>query len=308
MRSIAVILAGAGLLVGGLLLMRLGLQRALWSRLRSILIKATVSPWLGAIWGMVAAALFQSSTAVCLITIGLVTAEYLTFRQGLGLILGANVGTCSTVQMLSVFSPEQLVMPLLLLAAFASLRRRTRPIGLAITGLSFMFCGLHCLNVGFSALQEMDELQRILQFADRSPYYGILGGLLLTFLFQSSSAATAMLMSLTEQGMLTLKAATYIVYGNNLGSCFSSLLIGAVAPIAARRVALAHVLLNMFGVLVFLPATNQLVLLSEWISSDFSVQVAAIHTIFNVISSLAVLPIAGLFSRLIELLTPETMH
>lgn len=305
MISLLVLLFGIVLLVGGLLLMRHGLSQVLSYRLHQILSATTITPWRGLLVGMIAATLFQSSTAVCLITIGLVTAECLTFRQALGLILGANIGTCSTVQLISLFSPEQLLPLLICFAIVGSLFKKTHSIGLALAGLATMFCGLYFLNSGVSAMQQVDDISRLLRLADKNPWSGILGGVLITFLFQSSSAATAMLMALTESGMTSLTTAAYIVYGSNLGSCLSSLIISTVAPPAAKQVAVAHIMLNVFGVLLFYPMTGHLIVLTRYISSDIALQVATIHTLFNVFSSLAVLPVIGPFSRLVQVLTPS---
>jgi phosphate:Na+ symporter len=296
---------GVFLLAGGLLLLRYGLSRLLWYRLQKALLVATGTPWRGLVTGTVAAALFQSSTAVCLLTIGLVTAEYLTFRQALGIILGANIGTCSTVGLLGFLNTEDLLPILLLFAGVTLLFRKTRNIGLAAAGLLGLFCGLYLLNSGMTELQALEPIQHLILLADSSPWHGILAGVLITFMFQSSSAATVMLMTLTESGVFGLITAAYIVYGSNLGSCLSSILVSAVAPLAARRVAAAHVLVNVLGILLFLPITEQLVALIGRFTTAPAMQVAALHTVFNVISSLAVLPVAGQFARLVEILVPK---
>jgi phosphate:Na+ symporter len=303
--NLLALLLGVFLLAGGLLLMRYGLSRLLWHRLQKMLTVATGTPWRGLVTGTVAAALFQSSTAVCLLTIGLVTAEYLTFRQALGVILGANIGTCSTVGLLGFLNTERLLPVLLATASLALLCRRTRSLGLALAGLLGMFCGLYLLNTGMTELQSLEPVHRLLRLADSSPWHGILAGVLITFMFQSSSAATVMVMTLTDNGAFGLTTAAYMVYGSNLGSCLSSVLVSAVAPLAARRVAAAHVLVNLLGILLFLPVTEQLVALIGQFSSDSAIQVAILHTAFNVISSLAVLPQAGRFARLVEFLIPK---
>ncbi|MDF2501942.1 MAG: Na/Pi-cotransporter II-related protein [Anaerosporomusa subterranea] len=305
MANLLALLLGVFLLAGGLLLMRYGLSRLLWYRLQKMLSVTTGTPWRGLVTGTLAAALFQSSTAVCLLTIGLVTAEYLTFRQAFGIILGANIGTCSTVGLLGFLNTEKLLPVLLCFAGISLLFRRTRNIGLAATGLLGMFCGLYLLNTGMTELQALEPVHRLLDLADSSSWHGILAGVLITFMFQSSSAATVMVMTLTDNGVFGLTTAAYIVYGSNLGSCLSSVLVSAIAPLAAKRVAAAHVLVNLLGILLFLPITEQLVTITERISTDPAVQVAVLHTAFNVISSLAVLPVAGLFARLVEILIPR---
>ncbi len=305
MVTLFALLSGVFLLAGGLLLLRYGLNRLLWYRLQRMLLLATVSPWRGLVTGTIAAALFQSSTAVCLLTIGLVTAEYLTFRQALGVILGANIGTCSTVGLVGLFNTEKL-LPLLLITAVCALPlRRTRNIGLALAGLAGMFGGLYLLGYGMTALQTLEPVHRLLRLADLSAWHAILAGVLITFMFQSSSAATIMLMTLTENGVFSLTTAACIVYGSNLGSCLSSVLVSSVAPLAAKRVAAAHVLVNILGILLFLPVTEQLVRITGRFAADPALHIAAIHTVFNIVSSLAILPAAGYFARFIEIILPK---
>lgn len=298
--------AGIFLLAGGLALMRYGLNRLLWHRLQTMLILATGTAWRGLVSGAIAAALFQSSTAVCLLTIGLVTAEYLTFRQALGVVLGANIGTCTTVGILGFFSTAALLPALLAAAIPALLARRTRSFGLAAVGLAGLFGGLSLLNDAMTGLQNWETARHLLHLAGASSWHGMLAGVLITFMFQSSSAATAMLMSLTAGGAFSMATAAYIVYGANLGSCLSSVLVSTVAPLAARRVAAAHVLVNVLGILLFWPITEPLAALTGKFSSDAAARVALLHTIFNIAASLAVLPAAGPFARLVECLLPRS--
>lgn len=305
MTNLLTLLLGVGLLTGGLMVMRHGLKRLLWRRLYNLLCTATLTPVRGLLAGILASVLFQSSTAVCLLTIGLVTAEYLTFRRSVGIILGANIGTCSTVGLLGFVSTEMLLPVLLIIAAAFLTLKRTRTIGVALLGLACMFCGLYLLNRGVAVFQEFTYIQGLIVSAKESCWHGITAGVLITFLFQSSSAATAMLMSMAEANIFGLTSAAYIVYGANLGSCLSSVLVSVFAPLAAKRVAAAHVLLNLMGIIIFLPATDQLIFLVRQFSAEPDIQVAAMHTIFNALSSLAILPATGPFSRLIELLIPQ---
>lgn len=305
MTSILILCLGIALLIGGLLLMRYGLNRLLWHRLQSLLAAAAATPIRGLLAGAIAAMLFQSSTAVCLVTIGLVTAEYLSFRQALGIILGANIGTCSTVGMLGFLRLENILPIIGANALLCCLSKRSRDLGLALAGLSGLFGGLLLLNHSLTLLQQLPAAHELIRQAGASPWHGILAGVIITFMFQSSSAATAMVMSLTATGIFNLTTAAYIIYGNNLGSCLSSVLVSTVAPVAAKRVAAAHILLNLLGIIAFLPLTERLVALhTAWLPTP-SAQVAMLHTVFNIVSSIAVLPIINKFSRLVELLVPQ---
>lgn len=304
MTGILTIVTGVTMLLSGIFTIRYGLKLLLWKKLQLLLRTATNTPLRGILVGTAAAALFQSSTAVSLITISLVSAEYLSFRNGLGIILGANIGTCSTVQLLTVSLPVEYLIPFLVLCLLLTIPKRSRYVGLTLTGLLSMFSGLSLLTLGLGSLPDMDTLLYVISLAETNAFHGITAGILTTFLCQSSSAATAILMALADEDLINLTTAAYIVYGNNIGSCLSSVVVSAVAPTAAKRVALSHVLLNVLGVLLFLPLTGTMTALTARFSSDFPSQIAMYHTLFNVISSLLVLPFLQQFSRLIEILIP----
>jgi len=305
MHTIIFILIGISMLVSGIFVMRYGLKNMLSNKLQQILVRLTVTPWRGLIVGTLTAAVMQSSTAVSLITIGLVSAEYLSFYQSLGIILGANIGTCSTVQLMALSLPNEGFVPALILSLLIMLLiSRLRYLAMASSGLLSMFIGLNILSNTLSTVSELDTAIQYLMEAKTNPIYGILGGIIITTLFQSSSAATGLLMVLAGDGIIDLTTAAYVVYGNNIGSCLSSVIISATAPLAAKRVAMSHIILNIFGVLAFLPITALLTTIATQITPDFSGQVALVHTLFNVISSLVVIPFAKQYANLIIFLVP----
>lgn len=306
MHFIILAVLGICMLIGGIFLMRFGLKKLLWFKLQKILQQLTVTPWRGMLVGTVAAAVMQSSTAVSLITIGLVSAEYMSFYQGLGIILGANIGTCSTVQLMTISLSEQYLVPFLIaFSFFALINRRLRYPTLAICGLISMFTGLALLSDALGNVSKFDNVVQYLVAAKSNPLFGILGGVVITLLFQSSSAATGVLMLLASDGIVDLTTSAYVVYGNNIGSCLSSVIIAAGAPLAAKRVAMSHIVLNVLGVMVALPFTPQLIQAASGFSSEFAGQVALIHTIFNIASSIIVVPIAKYYAQLIVLLVPS---
>jgi len=305
MESLVTVASGITLLLGGLLTMRFALQKIFSRSFKQLLLRLTVTPWRGMLAGTVAAAMMQSSTSVTLLTVGLVSAEYLSFYQSLGIILGANIGTCSTVQLLTLsLPPTFLLIALALSVLSALLLRKWRFALLTLAGMLGMLVGVNLLSRGLATLTGVNAVITFLT-AGANPLYGIAGGILLTFFVQSSSAATGLLMVLSAGRILDITTATYAVYGNNIGSCLSSLVISITAPMPARRVAVAHIVLNILGVIVFLPLSNLLASLAASLTSDPAGQIAAIHTLFNLLSSLAVLPIIRPFSRLILLLVPE---
>ena len=303
---IALLLIGITLLLGGIFFMRFGLQKLLWTKLQAFLGQLTSTPLRGLLVGTLAAAFMQSSTAVSLLTIGLVHAQYLSFYQGLGIILGANIGTCSTVQLMTITMPEKLIIPLFLFfLLFTILCRKFRYLGMATSGLLSMFIGMSILSEALSNISEFTTVIDYLLASQENSLYGIIGGIIITLLFQSSSAATGVLMVLASDGIIDLTTATYVVYGNNIGSCLSSFIVGVTASLAAKRLAVAHILLNILGVIIFFPVTGVLTKIATSLTADFAGQVAIVHTLFNIISSLAVLPIIHQYANLVMLLIPK---
>jgi len=303
--TISLSVLGITLLLGGIFFMRLGLQKLLLHKFKHLLEQLTKQSWRAVLFGIFAAAMMQSSTAVSLLTIGLVSADYLSFYQGLGIILGANIGTCSTVQLMAISMPMDFFLPLLLITVMITLLiKKLRYIFMAISGLLSMFLGITILSDTLGSLSEFTTVIDYLVAAKENSLYGIIGGIIITLLFQSSSAATGVIMILASDGIIDLTTASYVVYGNNIGSCLSSIIVGAAGTLAAKRVAMAHVLLNILGVAFFLPLTGLLIRAATYITADFAGQVAVVHTLFNIISSLAILPIIRQYANLIIFLIP----
>lgn len=293
-------ITGVGFLLGGLLSMRLGLKQMLSGRIQGYILKMTVTPWRGLLVGALAAAILQSSTAVSLITIGLVSANYMTFYQSLGIILGANIGTCTTVQLLTLAIPQEFLISLLVLCILVVIVvKKVRYPAVALLGLLFMFLGLDILSAAANEISQSEKIIRGLIAAQKNPFLAIAGGTITTLLFQSSSAATGVLIVMAEEGLLDAVTAAYVVYGNNIGSCISSVIVGAAAPLAAKQVAVAHIMLNILGVLAFLPFTGVLTQAAAYLTADFAGQIVYIHTMFNILSSLLVMPFVRQYANLI---------
>lgn len=308
MHPVFFLVTGILALLGGLQLMRSNLQKMLGTSLQRLLTQLTLTPGRGFVTGIIAAALLQSSTAVSLITIALTSAGCLSFQQGFGLILGANIGTCSTVQVLAVAGGDQSITTLLsflLLFALLALIPILRKASLALGGLCAMLLGIAILAKGFEQVTELETIIYYLKLAEQQPLYGITGGILLTGLLNSSSAATGILMLVADDGMLNLTTAIYVIYGNNIGSCLSSIIVGIGSPPAAKQVALSHILLNIIGTLVFFPFTHILASAIAGLTTDFALQVAFAHTAFNVLSSVLALPATKPFTWLITSLVPN---
>lgn len=292
-------------LLGGIFLMRRGLSALFGEPCKQRLRNLRLTPWRGLAVGALAASLMQSSTAVSLLAIAFVDARSMTFKQSLGIILGANIGTCTTVQFFTLQPPEALFYLLAPFLLGALILPKLRRFALPAVGFFLIFAALSAFSVLSRSAFGPEEFRALLAAFHAPILAPLCLGIAATALLQSSSAATLLLMAVAAHGEIGLQAACYIVYGNNIGSCLSSLIVACGATAAAKRTALAHLFLNLLGALAFLPLTDVFTTLLTALSSDFAKQVALAHTIFNLISSLAVMPWVTLYARLITSLVPN---
>lgn len=300
-------LLGIAVMILGLTLMRVSLSHVFCHRLQDRLATLTTSPYRGFLVGLVGAMLLQGSTAVTLLSIALVSSRVLTFPHSIAILLGANVGTCSTVPLLlamptSTLSDFQLYFCIPL--ALGLLIRRIRPLIGALGGLVLMVEGFSLLRTASASLVEVGDLLALLQAPDSSSFIGIVVGIILTFVLQSASSATLLLTTLAEHQILSLHTICYIIYGNNIGSCLSSVLASIAASHEARMTALANLILNIGGVLLFLPLTTPFLAVTTAFADTTADCLVILHTVFNAVSALLLLPFTGQYAAFIHRIYP----
>lgn len=295
-------LLGIAAMMLGLTWMRYSLSRLFDHRLRAVLAGLTDSPYRGFVLGICAAVLLQGSTAVSLLSVALVGSGVLSLPQSIAILLGANIGTCSTIPLMMAIPPDILTSarPYLFTAlAVGLLLRRTRPLCSAVGGFCLMLEGFTLLRTASASLVAFDELTALIQDADTTPFIGIGVGILLTFVLQSASGATLLLTSLCENQLLPLTSACLIIYGNNIGSCLSSVLVSTAAPREAKMTAMANLILNLGGTLLFFPLTMPLLALASTAFSVTADRLIFLHTVFNLVSSLILLPFTRQYTAFI---------
>jgi len=301
LRPLIFTVIGLALLLTGMRLLRRGLEMYAGSHFQQILLRLTATPSKGFISGMIATGVLQSSTALTVMTVSFVDARLILFHNALGLILGSNIGTTITPQLLAF--PLSKISIWLILPGFIGylvLKKKTRFLLLSFAGLGMMFFSLSVLEAAMLPLMEMTWVQDELHRLDNSYFFSMLAGTFLSALLHSSSAATSIAMVLTKEGWLNLPAALALIMGANIGTCFTALIVSFFASRAAQRVALFHVLLNVFGMLIFFPFLTLTADLISLLGGNLSRQVANMHTLFNVTSSLLMLPLLPYASRLLE--------
>lgn len=293
-------LAGLILLLSGLNTLRNGLEKFAGSYFQQALIKFTATPGKGFISGMISTAFLQSSTALTLMTVSFVDARLIGYDKALGLILGSNVGTTLTPQLLA-FPLDKIAVWFIIpgLLGYWFIKNNIKHLFRSIAGLGIMFLSLYVLESAMYPLTEQPQVHTWLSQLN-SHLYAVFAGTILSALLHSSSAVTGVGMVLTEQGLLDLPAALALIFGANIGTCFTALIVSFFISRPAQKVAVFHVLLNLFGVLVFYPFIQPLACFTAYLGGDLSRQVANAHTFFNLVTSLIALPLLPYITKLLK--------
>jgi phosphate:Na+ symporter len=304
---IAPMLAGLIIFLFGLKIMETALNKWAGPYLHHVIGRFTDTPLRGMLTGTAVTALLQSSSAVTVITIGLVNAGVMTFPRTLGIILGTNIGTCITTELIGL-NLTQLAIPLLIVSAslwmlsftikeqslksakFASLLTAWRMLSLAIAGFSCILVGMIVMQTIVPALQSLGLLGWFVEHAQRSILWGVFAGMCLTAAIHSGAATIAMTMGLAAVDAIPVELAIAIVIGANVGTCATAFLAGLGSNRFGQAVAWAHITLNVVGALAFLPLIGVLTEVSGAISANPSEQIAHAQTIFNIVCSVVALP------------------
>ena len=301
MSTAIAILGGVGLFLLGMTVMTDGLKALAGSALRTVLGKAAATPLSGAVWGAIITLLVQSSSAVTMTTIGLVSAGLLTFPQGLGLVFGANIGTTGTAWLIALIgvrvSLSTYALPMIFVGALTRLLAggRIAAAGGALAGFALVLYGLTTLQQGMGGLAESlhpSDLPAVIGAPGVGWVAGSIGlltlvvaGLAMTAVMQSSTASIAVTISAFYAGAVGLEQAAALIVGQNIGTATSSALAAIGASATAKRLALAYVLFKLIAALIALaafPFTAALMgRLAAWV--DGTTLLAAYHTAYNVV-------------------------
>ncbi len=310
---------GLALFLYGMDKMAEALKAVAGERMRSILGRLTSHRIAGALTGAFVTAILQSSSVTTVMVVGFITANLLTFAQSIGIIMGANIGTTITAQLLA-FKTTGLGLVLVALGFALSLLgrgERARQYGAGLMGLGLVFFGMTIMGEAMAPLRSyppfIEAMQRM-----ASPALGILAGALFTAVVQSSSATTAVVIVMASQGLISLPAGIALIFGANVGTCVTALLATIGKPREATRAAIAHVLFNVAGVVIWLPFIGPLAELVVAVSpasphlegaarlaADTPRQIANAHTVFNVGNTLLLIGFVPQLAWLICRLVPD---
>lgn len=284
-----------------------GLQKAAGGKLRGFLLTATNNRFKGVGVGAATTALLQSSSATTVMLVGFVGSGVMNLGETMGVILGADIGTTLTVQIiaLKIYDYAIALIGIGALMRFAGRGGVVKEIGLAILGFGFVFFALKVLVETFEPLAETPLLREALLGISGDPIAGIIISTVLTALIQSSAATLGIAITAAHSGLLTIDAAVPIVLGANIGTCVSAILVSTGSSVDAKRVALSHVLFKVMGAFIVLPFIGVFADLAAMTATDATRQVANAHTLFNIGIAVIFLPFTGPFTRAVQLILPE---
>lgn len=307
--NLLMLLGGLGLFLYGMQMMGSGLEAAAGNRMKRILERLTSNPILGVLVGAVITAVVQSSSATTVMVVGFVNSGMMTLRQAVWVIMGANIGTTITGQLIAL--DVGAIAPLfafigVVLVVFIK-KQSVRYYGQIIAGLGILFIGMDMMSSSMAPLRESEAFVNLLtQF--NNPVLGILAGAVFTAIIQSSSASVGILQALASSGVIGLSNAVFVLFGQNIGTCITAVLASVGTSRNAKRTTIIHLMFNIFGtvlftvICIFSPLTDWV---SSWTPGSPSAQIANMHTLFNIVTTLLLLPFGGYLAKLATRILPE---
>lgn len=322
------LLGGLGLFLFGMKIMSEGLQKIAGDRMRKILSALTNNRVVGTFVGIAVTAIIQSSSATTVMTVGFVNAGLLSLVQAIGVVLGANIGTTVTAQLIA-FKITKFALPAIGIGAGMKLFSRRKKyvyVGEIVLGFGLLFFGLTTMKIAFDPLKLSEEFRQLFLLVGDYKLLGVLIGAVLTVIVQSSSATIGITLALATSGLLSFEASVALILGENIGTTITANIAAIGTNLAARRTAFAHFLFNSLGtvyMLLLFPFYLKLVSAITPGNADFVIQtqaqantfaaaigdkpyiarhIANTHTLFNVINTIVFLPLIGVLAKLSTLL------
>ena len=303
------LLGGLGLFLYGMQMMSNGLEAAAGNRMKKILEKLTANRFLGVVVGAVITAVIQSSSATTVMVVGFVNSGMMTLQQAVWIIMGANVGTTITGQLIAL--DVGAIAPLFAFIGVAFIvflkNERLHHYGKIIAGLGILFIGMDMMSAAMVPLRESETFVNIItRFSN--PVLGILAGAIFTAIIQSSSASVGILQALASSGVIGLPQAVYVLFGQNIGTCITAVLASIGTSRVAKRTTIIHLLFNIIGTTLFTiiciltPFTT---LVEGFTPNNVSAQIANMHTIFNITTTILLIPFGTYLAKLATRILPD---
>lgn len=307
MVTLLTVVGGLALFLYGVRMLSQGMERLAGGKLQEWLNKATSKPLKGAAFGAMATALLQSSSLLMVTMIGLINANLLSLEQGIGVMLGQEIGTTFTGQIIAfkVGSIRFIAIALGFVLIECDSQHKWQGHAQALLGFGIIFTGMEIMSGALKPLAHTPLVDQWLAQMGQNPLLGVLAGAVLTAVIQSSSALTGLVIAMGSSGIITLPGAIGLIYGANIGTCVTGFVASTRATAPARRASIAQIIINVLGVLIFLPFIRPYASLLEQTSNSLARQIANAHSIFNVAVSALLFPFVKPIRRLTELVVPD---
>lgn len=299
------LLGGLGLFIFGMKMMGDGLENAAGEGLKKILEKVTKNPLMSVVVGAIVTMVIQSSSATTVMVVGFVNAGLLNLKQAAGIIMGANIGTTVTTQMVALkldkIAPVFVFIGAMILMMAKNKKRKD--IASIILGFGILFTGIGTMGEAIKPLKELEAFNQVLTTMGGHWFLGLLAGAIITAILQSSSTTTTLVVVLASAGALNIHQALPIIFGCNIGTCITAMLSTIGTNKTAHKAALIHLLFNVLGTVIFIPllVTNIFGDLVVKLSpGNVEAQIANAHTIFNIANTIVLLPASGLLIKVVN--------
>jgi phosphate:Na+ symporter len=300
------LLGGLGLFVYGMKLMGDGLQKAAGEKLKRMLEILTSNKFFAVLVGAGVTAIIQSSSATTVMTVGFVNAGLMNLFQAAGVIMGANIGTTMTAQLIAFKLSD--IAPFILAIGAAlvlfSKKKKTKDIGEIVLGFGILFVGMSMMENSMRPIRELEGFKNIILALGNHPLMGVLVGLGMTAVVQSSSATIGILMALAANNGISLEVALPILYGDNMGTCVTALLASIGTTKNAKRAALLHFIFNATGTIIFMLAFGLVLKIVPMFGGTIQRQIANAHTLFNLSNVFIQIWFIGLLVKIVNKLVP----
>ncbi len=307
--NILELIGGLALFLYGMQMTSTGMEEVAGNKMKDILQRLTSNAFIACLTGAAITCLVQSSSATTVMVVGFVNSKMMTLQQAVWIIMGANIGTTVTGQLVAL--DMGVLAPIFAIVGVGiimfSKKPKARPIGTFLAGIGVLFIGMDMMSAAMVPLRDMPEFVEIVSTFS-NPLIGIGVGAGFTAIIQSSAASIGILQALANNGVITLGTAVYVLFGQNIGTCVTAVLAAIGAKPNAKRTTVVHMLFNVIGTVIFTivcmftPLTD---IVANITPTNPSAQIANMHTIFNVVTSLLLLPVSHWLVKAALIIMPE---
>lgn len=308
--DVLALLGGLALFLYGMQMMSTGLEAAAGNRMKSILEKLTSNRVKGVLVGAAITAVIQSSSATTVMVVGFVNSGLMTLKQAVWVIMGANIGTTITGQLIALDIGA--IAPLFAIAGVGAIMfiksEKVHHISSIFAGFGILFMGMDMMGAAMSPLKESEAFISLMTKFD-NPLLGILVGALFTAVIQSSSASVGILQALASTGMIPLSSAVFVLFGQNIGTCITAVLASIGMKVNAKRTTVIHLLFNIIGTVLFTViclVTPYVTWIEAMTPGDPVAQIANAHTVFNIVTTLLLLPFGTHMANIAVRILPDS--